>query len=139
MITGDYKIINKRSSICINTLTSPIEDYLFEEVFIVGSHRTENLGVERIILNIIENSHIKTIIICGMESPGHQSGQALCCLHEFGVDDEMKIINAKGCTPYLENITKEDIKKFRSQIKTVKNMINITDIETIHKKVKELS
>lgn len=138
MISGDYKIINKQSHICIDTLTSPIEDYLFEEAFIVGSHKTENLGIERIILNIIENPHVKVMIICGKESPGHNAGQALYCLHAFGVDDEKKIIGAKGPAPYLENVTKKDIEKFRNQIEILEDMIDITCIKTVHNKVKEL-
>ncbi|MEA3342882.1 MAG: methyltransferase, partial [archaeon] len=74
MLSGDYKIINKRGRICIDTLTSPIENFFLSEALIAGSHKTENLGVERIIVNIVANPCVRAIIICGRESFGHYAG-----------------------------------------------------------------
>jgi tetrahydromethanopterin S-methyltransferase subunit A len=97
--------------------------------------RTENLGVERVIVNTIANCHMRYIVVCGKESKGHAAGQTLIAIHENGIDENGKIIGSKGAIPFIENITKEAVERFRRQVKKVVNLIEETDtvkiIETI--------
>ncbi len=43
--------------------------------------KTENLGLEKVIANIISNPNIRFILLCGTEVKGHLSGQTLAALH----------------------------------------------------------
>jgi len=139
MISGDYKIINKKGRIAIDTLTSPIEEFFLDEAFVVGSHKTENLGVERIIINLVANPNVRAIIICGKESFGHYAGQALISIWKDGVDNEGKIIGAKGPIPYIENIDAHVISHFRKQILYIEDMIGICDADTVHTRAREIT
>lgn len=138
MISGDYKIIDKNNRICIDTLTSPIDKFFFDEAFIVGSHKTENLGVERIVTNIVANPNVRAIIICGIESFGHYAGQALRSIWKNGIDEDGKIIDAKGPIPYIENIDATVIERFREQVLYVEDMIGIDDPEKVHARIEEI-
>ncbi len=138
MLSGDYKTINKKGRICIDTLTSPIEKFFFSEVFIAGSHKTENLGVERIIANIVSNPNVRAIIICGKESFGHYAGQALLSIWKNGVDNEGKIIGAKGPIPYIENIDAQVIERFREQVLYVEDMIGVENPKAVQARIHEI-
>ncbi len=138
MISGDYKIINKKGRIAIDTLTSPIENFFFDEIYIAGSHKTENLGVERIVINLVANPNVRAIIICGRESFGHYAGQALYSLWKNGIDAEGKIIGAKGPIPYIENLNETAINRFSEQILYVEDMIGIEDPKAVHARIKKV-
>ena len=90
-------------------------------VALAGYLQTENIGIEKIICNIVSNPNIRYLIICGVESPGHQPGQTLSALIQNGVDDKRRIIGAEAPTPHLYNIPIEAIERFRKQI----TMINL--------------
>jgi tetrahydromethanopterin S-methyltransferase subunit A len=42
-----------------------------------GTIQTENIGIEKLICNIVANSNIRYLVIFGPESPGHRTGDAL--------------------------------------------------------------
>ena len=53
------------------------------EVAIVGTLHTENLGIERLVSNVLANPHIRFVIVCGPDSRqaiGHLPGQSLVAL-----------------------------------------------------------
>ncbi|MCJ2513254.1 MAG: methyltransferase [Candidatus Thermoplasmatota archaeon] len=97
-----------------------------KKIAIYGSLKTENIGIEKIVANIISNPNIRYLLICGEEIRGHKSGESLIALHKYGIDNENKIINAPGAIPYIENLKKEAINRFRDQIEIL-DFINITD------------
>lgn len=86
---------------------------------LAGMLQTENVGIEKIVCNIVANPNIRYLIVCGVESAGHQPGQALASLVRSGVDERRNIIGAEGPTPYLYNIALESIERFRKQITLV--------------------
>ena len=55
-----------------------------ENSAISGTCKTENLGVEKIVANLISNSNIRFLLICGAESKGHMPGNTLIALHKNG-------------------------------------------------------
>jgi tetrahydromethanopterin S-methyltransferase subunit A len=93
---------------------------------IYGSLRTENIGIEKIVANIISNPNIRFLIICGNEIRGHRSGASLISLHENGIDKTHRIIDAPGAIPYIENLDLKAIQRFQKQI-TIINQIDMTD------------
>jgi len=89
-----------------------------------GTIQTENIGIEKMICNIIGNPNIRYLIVTGPESPGHSTGEAIKCLKEHGLDERKRIREASAPTPYLFNLPAEWIDRFRSQIVAVIDLLN---------------
>jgi len=81
-----------------------------------GMLQTENVGLEKVICNIVANPNIRYIVLCGRESPGHLTGETLLLLKQNGVDRQKQIIGSAAPTPYLHNIPLELIERFNKQI-----------------------
>jgi len=72
VVSGRYYVGNKESPVAVCTLSSvglmrkigPRDD-----IAIVGKTFTENLGIEKMIRNIVSNPAIRFLILCGKESP----------------------------------------------------------------------
>lgn len=90
---------------------------------LAGTVQTENIGVEKIVCNVVANPNIRYLVVCGPESEGHLVGGAIMALSKNGVDNNRRIIEAEARTPYLFNIPPEFVKRFRKQVKTV-DLIN---------------
>ena len=90
---------------------------------LAGTLQTENIGLEKVICNIVSNPNIRYLVVCGPESPGHLVGDAILALSANGVDANKRIIGAKAPTPYLFNIPAEFIERFRKQV-TVIDLVN---------------
>ncbi len=139
---GRYWVGNKRSPIAVNTLGDVelpelLRPHLEPFVAICGKNVTENIGIEKVIRNIITNPNIRVLVLCGPESKGHFVGQAFKALKENGIDDSGRIIGAVGPIPFLKNMSKEEVEQFRNQVEIV-DLINETDIEKIVGVVREL-
>lgn len=134
---GEFTVGSADSQIAIDTLASKL-DFPNEIVAIWGQHKTENLGIEKIMANVISNPNIRYLIICGEEVRGHRSGASIISLHENGIDDNGRIIGAKGAVPYIENLPAEAIARFREQVEII-DMIGIMSVDEILAKVKELA
>lgn len=135
-IIGRYSVGNKQSPIAICTMASIDLDFPKEKVAAYGKCVTENLGIEKIIQNIISNPNIRFLILCGQESKGHYVGQAFKCIVENGVEDNGKIIGAIGAMPYVKNLSKEQIEHFRKQVEVV-DLIGSEDMPKIEKTIDE--
>lgn len=116
-VEGRYKIGNKKSpvAVCTNATVEGIELDM-EKVAIIGKCVTENIGIEKIIQNIVSNPYIRFLILCGKVSNGHFVEQAFISLKNNGIDKDKKIIGAKGNTPFLKGIKEDLIERFRQQI-----------------------
>lgn len=138
LVNGDYMIGDPQSPVAGATLASHIENVLIDAgAAIAGPCKTENLGVEKMMANIISNPNIRFLILCGSEVQGHVTGQSIVALHENGVDPEKrKIIGATGAIPFIENIPDEAIERFQAQLELI-NMIDTEDPDLIQAKVKE--
>ena len=138
LVNGDYMIGDPQSPVAGATLASHIENVLIDAgAAIAGPCKTENLGVEKMMANIISNPNIRFLILCGSEVQGHATGQSIVPLHENGVDPEKrKIIGATGAIPFIENIPDEAIERFQVQLELI-NMIDTEDPDLIQAKVKE--
>jgi hypothetical protein len=90
---------------------------------ISGMLQTENIGLEKMICNIVANPNIRYILLCGRESAGHLPGESLLALKQKGVADTKQIIGTRAPTPHLYNIPLELIERFRNQIVSVINLL----------------
>jgi len=84
-----------------------------------GTLQTENIGLEKMICNLVANSNIRWLVVCGPESPGHLTGQAVLLLAQNGVDEQSRIIGSESPTPYLYNLPPESIERFRQQVRVI--------------------
>ena len=138
IINGDYMVGDPESPVAATTLGSHNEDIPSGAgAAIAGPCKTENLGIEKVVANIISNPNIRFLILCGSEVQGHITGQSFEALHQNGVDPEKRsIMGATGAIPYVENIPDEGIERFQAQVEVI-NMIDNEDASAIEAKVKE--
>jgi len=80
-----------------------------------GTLQTENIGIEKIVCNVVGNPNIRYLVLCGKEVNGHNSGSALRALIKEGINDKRTIVGSQAVTPYLFNTPLEAIKRFREQ------------------------
>ena len=125
-----------KSDGCAAVVLLNIEYTPSDKVAIYGPLKTENIGVEKIVANIISNPNIRYIIVCGDEIRGHRSGKSLVALNKNGIDKQNRIIDAPGAIPYIENINEEAIKRFQSQIEII-DLVDIKDKKTIDKAIED--
>jgi tetrahydromethanopterin S-methyltransferase subunit A len=126
-LAGNVTVLDSGAHVAICTLTSKelferIVDARPANVAIVGTLYTENLGIERVIVNVLANPNITVLAICGADSEqriGHLPGQSFLSLADHGVDAEGRIANARGRRPVIKNITHEAIATFRQEIRVV--------------------
>lgn len=120
--SGSYLIGEKEGAIAVCTLTSPelmqpLSD--IKGVAITGRLVTVNLGIEKIILNVISNPNIRFLLLCGKESPVFHTAQGVESLFKNGVDSDKRIIGAEGHYPVLKNISSNQIEIFRKQCELI--------------------
>jgi tetrahydromethanopterin S-methyltransferase subunit A len=84
-----------------------------------GTLQTANIGIEKIICNIVANPNIRYLILGGPESEGHKTGDAVKALLKNGVDEKKRIIDTAGLTAVLHNVPNEFIQRFRAQLTLV--------------------
>ncbi len=107
-----------------------------EGVAIVGVCYTANIGIEKVIMNIVSNPNIRWLIVAGRDNEGHRSGDAIIKLWRNGVDPKTRrIVGAEGASPYLPNIPIEAIERFRKQV-TIIDMLGIDDPELLRKVIR---
>ncbi|MHA2396241.1 MAG: tetrahydromethanopterin S-methyltransferase subunit A [Candidatus Thorarchaeota archaeon] len=136
-ISGDFEVGDPSHCVAICTLGKKVT--VDTEYAIIGTCKTENIGIERVIINVISNPKIRYLILSGPEVPGHLTGRSMRALHQNGVDQNTrKIIDAEGAIPYIENIPLEGIDQFREQVELI-DMINTNDPAKIDAMAKELS
>jgi len=115
---GNYKL-GKAPHIAVAEL-GDFRIELPEKLYAVkGSLYTPNEGIVRVIKNIISNPNIKFLVLVGNDVPGFWPGQALIALKKNGVDNEFKIIGAKGYMPYLKGLSREEIEEFRRRVEII--------------------
>jgi tetrahydromethanopterin S-methyltransferase subunit A len=101
-----------------------------------GSCKTENLGLEKVVANVIANPNIRFVLLCGTEVKGHLSGQTLVALHKNGVK-EGRVVGAEGAIPFIENLNDAALKRFSEQVEIV-NIMESEDMGAIKAKINEL-
>ncbi|MDW8029208.1 MAG: DUF4346 domain-containing protein [Armatimonadota bacterium] len=143
VVAGEYFVLDRHGSVAVSTLASAelaekLANLRPKGLAIVGKTETENIGIDKVVKNIVTNPCIHTLIVAGQEPKGHMSGQALMALAENGVDEKQRIIGAKGKRPFLRNVTTKEIDQFRRQV-TVVDLIGCEDAERIAAEVETIA
>lgn len=126
-LPGDFYVVRYGAPVAVCTLNSEalavsLATRKPDGLAIVGTMHTENLGIERVIRNVLANPHIRFLVLCGedtQQAVGHLPGQSLDCLFRNGVDDRGRINGAHGRRPVLKNVSPEEIRAFLNQVELV--------------------
>jgi len=130
-VRGDYQVGDPSAGVAVVTLAStfPVRD-----AAIAGPCKTENLGIEKIVANVISNCNIRFLILCGAESKGHLPGNTILALHKNGIDEQGRIIGSKGAIPFIQNLPPEAIRRFQEQVELI-DLIGREDLEEIGEQI----
>jgi len=138
LVKGDFHSGDANSPVAVVTMGSHLDEpgICAAGAALCGSCKTENLGLEKVIANVISNPNIRFILFCGTEVKGHLSGQTFGALHKNGVKDG-RVVGAEGAIPFIENLTDAAIKRFQEQVEVV-NIMESEDLNAIKAKIDEL-
>ncbi|KUG15414.1 n5-methyltetrahydromethanopterin:coenzyme m methyltransferase subunit a [hydrocarbon metagenome] len=136
---GDFNSGDPNSPVAVMTCGSHLDEkgICDKGAAICGSCKTENLGLEKVIANIISNPNIRFLLLCGTEVKGHLAGQTMAALHAGGVKDG-RVVGAEGAIPFIENLNDAAIKRFQEQVQLV-NIMESEDLGAIAAKISDLT
>src|SRR5512138_1377182 len=114
-LPGDYRVLRYGAPVAVCTLNSTAlaSDLGARRpagLAITGTLHTENLGIERIVRNVLANPNVRFLIVCGEDTRqaiGHLPGQSLAALCAEGADADGRIRGARGKRPVLKNVTRD--------------------------------
>ncbi|HET9599351.1 MAG TPA: DUF4346 domain-containing protein [Anaeromyxobacteraceae bacterium] len=137
-LPGDYHVVRHGAPVAVCTLnTEAVAKKLAADapggLAIAGTLHTENLGIERIVRNVLANPHVRFLVLCGDDTKqaiGHLPGQSLAALCANGLDERGRIRGARGKRPVLKNVTAEHVEAFRRQVELV-SLVGELDLERI--------
>jgi tetrahydromethanopterin S-methyltransferase subunit A len=140
---GEYLIGRPASPVAVCTLGSDslpnaLADRIGRIAFAVaGRTHTENIGIEKIVRNIVTNASIRFLLLCGSEPKGHLPGRSLLALARNGVDAAQRIIGSPGQRPYLRNLGPAEVARFRVQVEIIDH-IGSENVERLAADLREL-
>lgn len=136
IVVGEYSVGDPQSCVAVTTLGSHLSDFPVRAgAAISGPTKTENIGIERLVANVISNPNIRFLVVAGAEVKGHITGDAIVSLHKNGVKDN-RIVGARGAIPYIENLPPEAIERFQKQVEIIE-MIGTEDEAAITKAIQD--
>ncbi len=139
LITGEYEAGNPENPVAVCTCGSHIKgsELLAAGAALAGPCKTENIGIEKMVANLVSNPNIRYLIVTGMEVKGHITGQAVESFLTNGIDKEGRIVGAKGAIPFIQNLNEESIERVKQQVQPIV-MMDIEDMGAIKAKIAEL-
>ena len=124
-VVGEYRVLDRSAPVAVSTLASTqLVETLAEHkptgLAIVGKTETENIGIDKVIKNVVANPAIRFLVVAGVESQGHQSGSALLALAQNGVDAagalSVQTPSAQFCAMYHRRKSTRFAARFASSI-----------------------
>ena len=140
-VPGEYVVLDAKAPVAVTTLGSipmikQVADARPRGLCIVGKVETENIGIEKIIKNVLSNSAIRFLVCAGPEPPKHLTGATLLALFKYGIDGQGRIPTAPGMRPQLPNTSRDEVDAFRRQVEPI-DMLGCADIAKIAATVTE--
>lgn len=140
MYPGGYRVSDRAAPIAACTLTDhALADQLagLPGVAIAGWLHTANVGIERVVANLITNPNLRFLLVCGPDSPLFGPGQTLVALATHGVGADKHVLGASGYEPVLHGLTQPHLDRFQRQIEVV-NQISTTSLDTLAQTIRGL-
>ena len=107
------------------------------EIAVAGRVFTENVGVERMIQNLVGMVSLRYLIVCGRETQ-HYVGQTILALHAHGVDAAGRVIGSEATEPMLPNLQFDQLQAFQQRIQVI-DMIGETDAAAIMERARTMT
>ena len=120
-LTADVVFGNSESPVAVCTLTSRRllpELAGRDEIAIAGRCHTENIGIERMVQNLVANPRLRYLILCGQET-SHAVGQTVLSLHRNGLDEQHRVVGSTAPEPVLPNLGAAELRAFRERVVVV--------------------
>jgi tetrahydromethanopterin S-methyltransferase subunit A len=142
-VVGEYFVLDKAAPVAVSTLASvqlaeELAQRKLNGLAIVGKTETENIGIDKVIKNVITSPTLRYLIVAGMDSKGHLVGKTLLALAKNGVDENGRAIGSPGKRPVLRNVSALEIQAFREQVQVI-DMLGCESLAEISTQVEELS
>ena len=142
-VVGEYFVVDNTATVAVSTLASiqlaeDIAQRKPQGLAIVGKIETENIGIDKVIKNVVTSYTLRHLIVAGIDPKGHQVGNTLLALAANGVDENQRVIGASGKRPILRNVTTAEIHAFRTQVQVI-DMIGCENLDEISARIEELS
>jgi len=139
LVEGTYLVGSRYSPVAVmvvrtsERLEGSIEERLVKKAIetgasIAGICTTANIGLEKVIINILSNPNIRYLIVTGQDDNAHKCGLAILLLHRYGIDAETRRIKCSEDRPcskdeileaVLPNIPPRLVETFRRQVKII--------------------
>src|SRR3989304_555546 len=86
VVKGEYEAGNPENPVAVTTCGSHVKGagQLGAGAAITGPHKTKNLGIEKIVANVISNPNIRFLLVTGAEVKVHIGRDALSTLVRRG-------------------------------------------------------
>ncbi|MFC1464760.1 MAG: DUF4346 domain-containing protein [Candidatus Brachytrichaceae bacterium NZ_4S206] len=142
-VAGEYFVLDRNGSVAVTTLASvdlasELANRKPNGLAIVGKTETENIGLDKIIKNVVSSTSIRYLIVAGKEPQGHLAGDALLALAANGTDARGRVKGARGKRPVLRNVSADEVKAFREQLQVL-DMVGCDDADAIVQQIEALS
>jgi len=129
VVPGDYSVGDADGPVAILIIGRGAVD-LRGGFAIKGTVKTENMGLEKVIANIVANPRIRFLVMCGREEFGHFPADAVSALFKNGVDGQMRIVGSRSAIPFLCNLPVKAIERLREQVELV-DLVRPKDVREI--------
>jgi len=130
IVPGDYQIGDVNSPVAVLIIGRGKVVLPDARYAIMGTLKTENIGLEKVITNIVSNPRIRFLVICGREEFGHFPASAVTSLYKRGADAQMRIVGSRSAIPFLCNISREAVDRFRRQVEVI-DLVHLKDVSEI--------
>lgn len=133
---GEYLLGSPTAPVAVTTTGSTeLPELISKEapatsVAIVGKTETENIGVEKVVRNVVSNPHIRFLVLCGRDAQGHFPGQTLLALLRNGIDPAHRVPGSPARRPLLKNLAEREVTQFREQVTAI-DLLGCTDTRAI--------
>jgi tetrahydromethanopterin S-methyltransferase subunit A len=140
---GEYFVLDKDRTVAVSTLASitlaeELAQHKPHGLAIVGKTETENIGIDKVIKNIVTSPTLRYLLVTGLDPKGHYPGKTLVALAHHGVDDHGRVIDSPGKRPILRNVSEAEIRTFRTQVHVI-DMVGCASADEISARVEEHS
>jgi len=142
-VAGEYFVLDTASTVAVSTLASvqlaeELAHRRAQGLAIVGKTETENIGIDKVIKNVVTSPTLRYLVVAGTDPQGHLTGRTLVALAENGVNEDGRVIGSPGKRPILRNVSGPEIQAFREQVQVI-DMIGCDSTDEVVARIKELS
>ncbi len=140
---GDYIVGDPSSPVAVSTLSD--EELLRQlasrlgrdKYAIIGVTRTRNIGVEKLVRNVVSNPNITHLLLAGRDSPSTPVAPVIVELSRRGMGDDGSV-RLPGREVRLRNLRVDEVEEFRARVKVI-DMSGVRDVEAVARVVEALA